>query len=63
LESGPKIWFVGDSEADIACANNANLLPVLIGTPAQATKLGVSTHVADCRQLLKLLKDSHLTAE
>ena len=55
LKASEDIWFIGDSEADIACARNANCTPILIGNQAFAEKLGVSTFVADCRELLGLL--------
>ena len=55
LEAGTDIWFVGDSEADITCARNAECTPVLIGTPDTAKKLGVALFAADCRELLGVL--------
>jgi phosphoglycolate phosphatase len=59
LEASDDIWFIGDSEADIACARNANLTPVLIGNRESAKKLGVDISVADCRELLELLNEAH----
>ncbi|MGB9154040.1 MAG: HAD family hydrolase [Alphaproteobacteria bacterium] len=59
LEGGVDIWFVGDSEADIACARNASLTPVLIGNREYAKKLGVDIVVADCAELLELLSETH----
>jgi len=59
LVAHPDIWFIGDSEADIACARNANLLPILIGNKESARKLEVEHFVADCRELLGLLNKTH----
>lgn len=58
LEGGADIWFVGDSEADIACARNANLTPVLIGNREFAKKLNVEIFMADCHELMGLLSDA-----
>ncbi|HEU0117830.1 MAG TPA: HAD family hydrolase [Alphaproteobacteria bacterium] len=55
-EPHPDIWFVGDSEADVACARNANCTPALIGTPEDAQKLGVELVFPDCQALETLLK-------
>jgi phosphoglycolate phosphatase len=59
LTASPAIWFVGDSEADIQCARNAECTPVLIGSPGRAAELRVETVAADCRQLLELLSALH----
>ena len=59
INGGPDIWFIGDSESDVACARNANLTPVLIGTREFARKLGVDIFAADCRELLELLSEAH----
>jgi phosphoglycolate phosphatase len=64
LEGGDDIWFVGDSDADIACARNAKLTPVLIGNREFAQKLGVDLCVSDCRALLDLLCEAqHLSGK
>ena len=55
LEASSDVWFIGDSEADIVCARNANCTPVLIGDRKAAEKLNVQMFVADCRELLGLL--------
>ncbi|MDR3449291.1 MAG: HAD family hydrolase [Alphaproteobacteria bacterium] len=55
LTASADIWFVGDSEADIACARNAGCLPVLIGNKESAGKYGVDMYVVDCGELLGLL--------
>jgi len=58
LKSSPSIWFIGDSEADIACARNADCTPVLIGNSVTAEKLGVEFFMADCTELLGLLSQA-----
>jgi len=58
IKAGPAIWFVGDSEADVACARNTDCTPVLIGTKAAAAKLKVDMVFSDCRELLGLLSDA-----
>ena len=55
LEAGADIWFVGDSEADVTCARNAECTPVFIGKRADADKFGVQMVAADCRELLGML--------
>ncbi|MDE2030506.1 MAG: HAD family hydrolase [Alphaproteobacteria bacterium] len=57
IEAGPDIWFVGDSETDIACARNAGCMPVFIGRPDEAQRHGVDLAVADCAALLGLLQE------
>ena len=58
LQSGIDILFVGDSEADIACARNAGCTPLLIGDHNSAKKLGVDLYVADCGELQSLLSQA-----
>ena len=55
LTAGPHVWFVGDSESDIKCAQNANCTPVVIGHKDFARKWGVDRYFADCAGLLALL--------
>ena len=59
VKGGADVWFVGDSEADIACARNANLTPVLIGPREYADKLNVEIFAPDCGELLSLLNRAH----
>jgi phosphoglycolate phosphatase len=57
LEEGPDIWFIGDSEIDIACARNAKCTPILIGTIDDAEKYGAKLAFPDCRAVLDYLKE------
>jgi phosphoglycolate phosphatase len=59
IEAGADIWFVGDSEADIACARNADCTPVFIGNSTVAAELGVDIYAKDCQELLGLLSEAH----
>ncbi|MDD4616628.1 MAG: HAD-IA family hydrolase [Alphaproteobacteria bacterium] len=57
LEGGADIWFIGDSETDVACARNAECTPVLIGAPEKARRLNVEIHFPDCRAVVEYLKN------
>ena len=57
VEGGRDVWFVGDSEADMLCAKNAECTPVFIGTEVDAAKHGALFHAVDCAALLGLLCD------
>jgi phosphoglycolate phosphatase len=57
LVGGPDIWFIGDSEIDIACAKNAECTPVLIGSAGEAKRLGVKLYFPSCRAVLERLKE------
>jgi phosphoglycolate phosphatase len=56
LENGSDIWFIGDSETDIACARNSECTPMLIGDQAYAEKLGVEMFFQDCNAVMQYLK-------
>lgn len=56
LEGGADVWFIGDSEADIVCARNAECTPVLIGEADRARVLGVPLFFRDCRAVLVALQ-------
>ncbi len=60
LAPGPEVWFVGDTDIDMACAANAGCLPVLLrAEPPGAGEFGHGEpriHVADCAQLLETLR-------
>ncbi len=56
LINGPDIWFIGDSETDVACARNAECCPVLIGTADHAKKLDVDRFFPDCQAVMEHLK-------
>lgn len=49
------VWFVGDSEADMACARNSGCRAVLIGDQNLAEKLGVELFLTSCSDLHSLL--------
>jgi len=57
IEAGKDIWFIGDSETDVACARNADCTPVLIGSRQEAERLGVEMFFADCEAVLNWLKE------
>lgn len=50
------IWFVGDSEADMLCAQNSGCTPILIGDKISANNLEVEQYYQHCAQLLDYLK-------
>jgi len=60
LAPGPEVWFVGDTDIDMACAVNTGCLPVLLrDTPPAEGEFGPHTpriHVPDCAALLGLVK-------
>ncbi len=58
IESAESIWFVGDSEADIACARNTGCTPVMVGNRTLADKLSVKIYAKDCAALLSLLSQA-----
>jgi len=39
LAPGPDVWFVGDTDIDMICANNAGCTPVFLGSEAEAAEL------------------------
>lgn len=53
------IWFVGDSETDVKCAQNSDCTPVFIGSTEKAQSLGVDTALSDCHALQRLLYSLH----
>lgn len=55
LTSSTEIWFIGDSEADVVCARNANCTPVFIGPEHMARQLMVDMFFSDCKHLQTLL--------
>jgi phosphoglycolate phosphatase len=56
LEGGADIWFIGDSETDIACARNAECTPVLIGEKENAQRLGVTLSFDSLSAVLERFK-------
>jgi phosphoglycolate phosphatase len=57
LKGGADILFIGDSEADMACARNAECTPCLIGTKESAQKWEINLFAADCREVLDRLRE------
>lgn len=60
LALGPEVWFVGDTDIDMACAANAGCLPVLLRPePPGAGEFAGSeprVYVAGCVQLLEAVR-------
>lgn len=54
------VWFVGDSETDIACARNSGCKPILIGNTMEAERLAVADVFTDCKNLLEMLYGQHV---
>jgi phosphoglycolate phosphatase len=51
------VWFIGDSDVDIVCANNTGCTPILFGDNALVLQtMPDVTNVADHRQLIELIK-------
>ena len=59
IARGPDVWFVGDTDIDMACAVNAGCLPVLLRRQAPAAgefPAGLpALHATDCAALLRHL--------
>jgi phosphoglycolate phosphatase len=60
LVPGPEVWFVGDTNIDMACAANAGCLPVLLrAEPPGEDEFAHGRpriHVADCARLLETVR-------
>jgi len=60
LAPGPDVWFVGDTDIDMACAVNTGCQPVLLReTPPEDGEFGPQVpriHVPDCAALLDLIR-------
>ncbi len=60
LRPGPDIWFVGDTDIDMACAIAAGCIPVLLRpeAPAEDEFLGTAPHlhVDSCQALLETIR-------
>ncbi len=52
--SGPDVWFVGDSEVDMICAQKAFCTPVAVGTTIQSQNIS-RVHGKDCLGLANML--------
>jgi phosphoglycolate phosphatase len=58
LTRGTAVWFVGDTDIDMLCAQRAGCLPVLLRAdppaPAEFTDAAPQCHVTSCRALVEL---------
>lgn len=50
LSNGP-VWFIGDSSADVDCAERSGTIPVLVYDLRLAQERGVSLAFSDCHKL------------
>lgn len=59
IARGPEVWFVGDTDIDLACAVNAGCVPVLLRAEVPAEGEFAATppahHVTGCRQFARLV--------
>lgn len=59
VEPGGSVWFVGDTEIDMECAQNAGCVPVLIREtapkPPEFRKYSPTAHFSDCTTLAALV--------
>lgn len=55
LQANDSIWFIGDSETDVLCAQNAGCLPIYIGSSEKAPRLSIGASFSDCQHLQTLL--------
>lgn len=56
IEPGLHVWFVGDSEVDVLCAQNAGCTPVLIHRPEK--NYNGAHNVQNCQELKKIILQS-----
>lgn len=60
LRPGPDVWFVGDTDIDMACAIATGCTPILLRpeAPAEAEFAGIAPrlHVASCPALLAVIR-------
>ncbi|MBL6958755.1 MAG: HAD family hydrolase [Rhodospirillales bacterium] len=60
IDPGQHVWFAGDADIDLECANNAGCLPVLVRDtppgPGEFKEFPPARHVPDCGELAKLIK-------
>lgn len=50
-----RVWFVGDSHADVECALRSGCTPILIGPKEEAERLGIKGSFSDCIAMKKTL--------
>lgn len=53
--AGADVWFIGDSETDVLCAQNAGCTPVFIGSDEEGQRLRAARSFSDCQSLLNML--------
>jgi phosphoglycolate phosphatase len=60
---GPEVWFIGDTDIDLACAHNSGCYPVLLRAqpplPGEFGSAPPALHLDSCRALSELLIKSH----
>ena len=61
IAPGPDVWFVGDTDIDMACAVNAGCVPVLLRpeppAPGEFREQPPALHLADCAALRARLRE------
>jgi len=62
IEAGPRVWFVGDTGIDMACAINAGCVPILVHGPEDAIlrddefgEARPAHHFRDCMALARAI--------
>jgi len=58
IAPGARVWLVGDSPIDVACATAAGCLPVVVGEPdgLDEADFGSAWRVGDCGRLARILR-------
>jgi len=60
LEKGPDVWFVGDADVDLECAQNAGCVPILVRPdtprPGEFDSHPPMCYLSDCEALFNLLR-------
>lgn len=60
ISAGPEVWFVGDTDIDLLCAQNSGCSGILLRETAPARgefgSVGVDRHVPDCPGLASLVR-------
>jgi phosphoglycolate phosphatase len=64
IAAGPEVWFIGDTDIDMLCAQNSGCTGILLNQePApDGTDVRPAHHVADCAGLARLLTTVCLSA-
>jgi phosphoglycolate phosphatase len=62
IAAGPAVWFVGDTDIDVLCAQNSGCTAVLVREappgPDEFKGLGLAAHVRDCAGFAELALNS-----